>query len=243
MRCTILLLLFSLFFGSFGYSKSSSRLFLIRILNNSETVSNKSVRRLSSARLLLVDDPANYAIYEKLESFVRSTNQLISGDEDMINYYRFMQGALSNTINMLQRIRVLVLKKSSVYTSFEKEIVDTEIKQYQRQILYNLKNSQFNKKSVFNSILNDKRISSLFINRKYNTIAEVDALLKYFIYQRSVAGLKSKKLSYRVKGKNIQRENTIQTQSRKGDLNYASEISQMKAQSLKTLIQLMFIKR
>lgn len=74
-RCGILrdLLLLLMLAGGVvnAFCTNSSLDYLNRILNGTGIEADKSMDRLSKVTILLADDPANYAIYSKLEGQIR----------------------------------------------------------------------------------------------------------------------------------------------------------------------------
>ena len=114
----------------------------------------------------------------------------------MINYYRFYNGAITNILSSLSRIRVLVISKlNPIYHPDDIYAVDTEIRQHQKQILFTLKHAQFNKKSIFSSILKNPEIKKnienkylvLFINFLFGCSAPIK-LGEFFFRQIKLLG-------------------------------------------------------
>ncbi|MGA2142301.1 MAG: hypothetical protein ABSG94_07750 [Brevinematales bacterium] len=98
---------------AFSYiaAENSSFIFLNRILSGNDINYDKNIRRVSSGRRLLIDDPANYAIYETLEKHIRAFEKDIGNKSDMVSYYNYQEAMMGSIIDVLQRIRGLVLER------------------------------------------------------------------------------------------------------------------------------------
>ena len=216
--------------------------YLNSILQSTENTIDKNYKRLSSAARLLVDDPANYAIYEKLSANIRQLEKEISNNSDMISYYQSAEGYLENIIHVLQRIRELSLQKlNGILSDFNKNIICSEINQQYEQILFVLKNADFNKKNIFRSLLEDEEIKRWFQKEKYYKLSNIDNLLSFFIQQRSIYGAKMKSLEFQNRGKSIEKENTANFRSNVHDINYATELSKLRKNHLLLTINLLML--
>ncbi len=210
--------------------------YLNRILGNIE----ESRKRLSKGTYLLPDDPANFAVYEKLEAHLRELETIISNQSDMISYYRTTEGFLKHITDSLQNIRELVVKRGNfLYMGENREYIDLEIDQYYRQILFTLKNAEFNKKRIFENLFADSSLQVRFQGEEYYELANVDRLLKFFIRQRVLFGTRINALHSRNRGLAVGAENLKGFQSRVRDINVAKEITHLKRHHLLLIINLL----
>ncbi|MBN2443095.1 MAG: flagellin, partial [Spirochaetales bacterium] len=170
----LLVVLISIFIHNM-YGTTSTLTFLNRILVNNEINTDKNYKRLSEGTILLPDNPSNYAIYEKLEANIRGLESIIRNNGDMISYYQTADGYLWEITELLQHIRELLLKKSNaIYSPEDREYIDSEINQYYDQIIYSLKNSEFNTKKIFKDLFTDKTITGQLHDKKYYQVSNVD---------------------------------------------------------------------
>jgi flagellin len=86
-----------------------------RVLRRSTLDLNKSLQRLSSGLRInrAADDAAGLAIAESFRSRVRGLGVAIRNAQDGISFVQTVEGALSETTNMLQRIRELAVQAAN----------------------------------------------------------------------------------------------------------------------------------
>ncbi len=237
---TILLLV--LCFGLNPSKSGAAPDYLNSILQSTENTIEKGYNRLSSGAKLLADDPANYAIYEKLTANLKQLERIIANYTDITSYYRSAEGYLETMIDLLQRIRELALQKTNaIFSDFERGIIDSEIEQTYEHILFVLKNADFNKKNIFGVLLEDEEIKSRFQKKEYYQLANIDNLLIFFIRQRSIYGVKMKLLEYQIQGKSLEKENMAGFRSTVHDIDYSSEISQFRRNHLLLIVNLLML--
>lgn len=216
--------------------------FLNRILSSQEESLSKSQNRLSSGTYLLPDDPANYAIYEKLRGHITELETVVKNQMDLISYYYTSEGFLAHIIDLLQKIRELILKRSSIlYSGENREYVDLEIKQYYDQILFTLKNAEFNQKKIFEELQTDQVFLDRFGDQSYYSLASVDHLLSFFIKQRAIYGTKSKILESRNRSIMVETENLTGFQSSLWDVEMNRELMRMKKHHLLLIVNLLLL--
>jgi flagellin len=225
----------------FGWPESSLD-FLNNILKSSEKNINENIERLSGGIRLITDDPANYAIYEKLEANIRAFTVEAANTEDLIYYYKYAESLLGNVTDVLQRIRELILMKSNAVTAGDGGgILDSEISGDYEHILFLLKNSQFNGKAVYESLFKDETSSALFTADRYFQLENVDRILSAIVAQRSYYGAKANQLESRQKNLMIEKENASGFQSTIMDVDYGSEIALLKKNQLLFLINILLL--
>jgi flagellin-like hook-associated protein FlgL len=235
------LLLFLLFIAQ-DLRAEESLSFLNRILSSEEGRLNKSYKRLSSGTRLLPDDPANYALYEKLKAHITALEAIIFSQKDMVSYYRTVDGFLEQIIDSLQRIRELLLKRSGVlYSGDNSEYVDLEIDQFYDHILYTLQNAEFNKKRIFEELLSDDRIRARFRHEPYYELGSVDRLLSFFIAQRTAVGASTRSLESRTRSLSVESENLSDFRSSVWDIDIGEEMQQLKLHHLLFVVNLLLL--
>ncbi len=216
--------------------------FLNRILSSQEKSLSKSQNRLSSGTYLLPDDPANYAIYEKLRGHITELETVVKNQMDLISYYYTSEGFLAHIVDLLQKIRELILKRSSIlYSGENREYVDLEIKQYYDQILFTLKNAEFNKKKIFEELQTDQVFLDRFGDQTYYSLVSVDHLLSFFIKQRAIYGTKNKILESRNRSIMVESENLAGFQSSLWDIEMNRELMRMKKHHLLLIVNLLLL--
>ena len=108
-----------------------------RVLRGSTLALNKSLERLSSGLRInrAADDAAGLAIAENFRSQVRGTQVAQRNAQDGISLVQTAEGALSETTNILQRIRELAVQAANGTQSTEnRQALDSEVKQLLAQI-------------------------------------------------------------------------------------------------------------
>jgi len=108
-----------------------------RILRRSTLALNKSLERLSSGLRInrAADDAAGLAIAEGFRSQVRGTSVAQRNSQDGISLVQTAEGALSETTNILQRIRELSVQAANGTNSTQNRTdLDTEVQELLEQI-------------------------------------------------------------------------------------------------------------
>ncbi len=239
----IIMILILLVSSSVLFAENSSLTFLNRILSGTEHEYDKNINRLSQGKILLVDDPANYAIYEQLEKHIRAFGKDIENQSDMISYYKYQDAILGNIIEILQRIRELLLQKSNgILSDSDRELIDSEVAQQYDQIVFTLKESEFNTKKIFEGLFESGVIKKVFTGEDHFRLDNVDNLIDFFIKERTNTGAKMKGLEYLVSGESIAQENMEKMQSH-GDTDVGIEMSALRLNHLKMLINILMLKQ
>ena len=89
--------------------------FLNRTLGQNGAITDKSYKCLSSGTILWTDDPVSSAIYDQVKSHIDFLSVNIRNDQDIVSYYQTKDGYLEQLTGSLQRIRELILLKSSIH--------------------------------------------------------------------------------------------------------------------------------
>jgi flagellin-like hook-associated protein FlgL len=218
-------------------------LFLNRILNNNQAEISKNYERLSSGYIRLQDDPANFAIYEKMEAQIREMDKRVNNNKDMISYYTCMDATLSALTESLQRVRELLVQKSDIiYADSDRAVIDNEIRHCYQEIMYELKEAEFNKVKLFTDLLSNKEFINYFDDKKYYDFKNVDNLLNFIITERGTVGAYSSRLESQIKGQAVYRENATRFKSQ-GDIDYSGEISNLRRNNVLILANILLLKK
>jgi len=117
--------------------------FLNRILRNRNLKTGRNIKRMAKSTHLLIDNPANYAIYQKLEGQIRGLGKMIGNSGDMLSYYRYEGAILKQALAPLQHIRQLILRRSGgILSGWQRKIINNEIRQYYKQIIFSRRTGQ-----------------------------------------------------------------------------------------------------
>ncbi|HEQ72337.1 MAG TPA: hypothetical protein ENN69_07600 [Spirochaetia bacterium] len=247
MKTTLFLFTLLLLLGGGSQSlsaESDSLLFLNRILNENTGNVDDNMRRLSSGRYLLTDDPANEAIYQKLETHIRSLDKQVGNTADMQFYYQYTESLLGDIIQILQRIRELLISRSNtVYTADQGSLVDAEIDIQYDGIIFLLEHADFNGRRVFAPIFKDPEFLKRFREEAYYRLENIDRLLTFFITQRSVYGAKMNQLRLQQKALMKESENASGMQSTLMDVDFGNEMMLLKKNQLLVLSNLLLLGR
>jgi len=223
-----------------------------RVLRNSTSDLNKSLERLSSGLRInrAADDAAGLAIAENFNSMVRGTQVAQRNSQDGISLVQTAEGALSETTNILQRIRELAVQASNgTQSDNNRAALDGEVNQLLDQIDDIALDTEFNGIKVLSttqtvtlqsgamtsqtlSILvtgaktNDLGISAVHVSSMalaVSTISTIDNALKSVNSLRSSFGAYQNRLEFTINTLAIQEENSSSSESAIRDADMASE--------------------
>src|SRR5690606_2863739 len=113
-----------------------------------------TIQRLSSGLRInsAKDDAAGLAIAQRMTTQVRGMEQAARNANDGISLAQTAEGALTEVSNNLQRIRDLAVQAANGTNSDEdKEALQKEVAQLQKEILRVVENTKFNNKPLLNS--------------------------------------------------------------------------------------------
>ena len=108
-----------------------------RNLANSQGALAKSMQRLSSGLRInsAKDDAAGLAISDRMTSQIRGLNQAVRNANDGISLAQTAEGALSETTNILQRMRELAVQSANgTNTTADRSSLNAEFSQLQSEI-------------------------------------------------------------------------------------------------------------
>jgi flagellin-like hook-associated protein FlgL len=222
-------------------AQSSSLPFLNGILGDEGSQAGKSIERIAGGRVLLPDDPANYAIYALLEGRIRGLDADIRNKADMLSYYRFEDSLLGELLDDVQQIRELIVQESNgLLDDSDRGIIEGEIDQCYDQILSTLDQAEFNRAKVFSSLSQSEAVKAALKTRAHYRLADVDLLLAFFIRERSLVGAKAGGLGYAAVGEAVEAENATGSLSL-GDTNIDAEIGSLRREDLLMMVDLLML--
>jgi flagellin len=108
-----------------------------RNLNGTESSLSLSMQRLSSGLRInsAADDVAGYAISQRLQGQVNGLNQATQNIADAVSLAQTGQGALSDVVGMLQRVRELAVQYANGTTSeTDKKAIEQETEQLKEEV-------------------------------------------------------------------------------------------------------------
>ncbi|WP_366160979.1 flagellin [Bacillus infantis] len=124
-----------------------------RQLNSASTAQGKSMEKLSSGLRInkAGDDAAGLAISEKMRGQIRGLDQASRNSQDAISMVQTAEGALSETHDILQRMRELAVQASNdTNTADDREEIQKEVNQLTSEINRIGNTTEFNTKKLLN---------------------------------------------------------------------------------------------
>jgi len=223
-----------------------------RTLRNSTKALNKSLERLSSGLRInrAADDAAGLAIAEGFRSQVRGAQVAQRNAQDGVSLVQTAEGALSETTNILQRVRELAVQASNgTQSTNNRNALDTEVKQLLAQIDDIALDTQFNGLSVLSANqtvtlqsgadpgqnlavtvqgakTRDLGVSTVAVSSvalAVSTISTIDIALQSVNTLRSTLGAFQNRLEFTISTLAIQEENAAASESAIRDADIAQE--------------------
>jgi flagellin len=223
-----------------------------RILRRNTSDLNQSLERLSSGLRInrAADDAAGLAIAEGFRSVVLGAQVAQRNSQDGISLVQTAEGALSETTNILQRIRELAVQAANGTNSTEnRQALDSEVKQLLAQIDDIALDTEFNgfrvlsaaqtvtlqagprpgqtlAVSVSGAKTTDLLISSVAISTMelaVSAISTVDLAIRSVSTLRSTLGAIQNRLEFTISTLAIQEENSAAAESAIRDADVATE--------------------
>ena len=192
----------------------------------------KNLRKLSSGLRIVTagDDPAGFAVAEKMKSVILEIQRRSLNEGDLRSYFRYVESAIEQDIEILGRMRAVVLRASSgILGRDDREIIQAEIDALRKGIDMNASLSRFNRKEVIphltshNLGLYDVDV----VRNTGNSLGAIDRAISRLIGMRGVAGTRAAVLELRIRGRSIYYINLQAAESRIRYLDMASEISEL----------------
>lgn len=223
-----------------------------RVLRRSTLDLNKTLERLSSGLRInrAADDAAGLAIAEAFRSIVRGSNVAQRNAQDGISLVQTAEGALSETTNILQRIRELAVQAANgTQSSNNRSAINTEVQQLLQQIdsiatqtefngIYVLSASQtvtlqvgaFSGQvlaiSITGAKTNDLGVNAVNVSTQDGAVSAlslVDAALRSVNTLRATLGAYQNRLEFTINTLAIQEENSAASESAIRDADIAQE--------------------
>ena len=223
-----------------------------RILKRSTLDLNKSLERLSSGLRInrAADDAAGLAISEGFRAQVRGTQVAARNSQDGISLVQTAEGALSETQNILQRIRELAVQAANGTQSDNNRIaLNTEVQQLLSQIDTVALDTEFNgiyvlsaaqtvtlqsgynpgqtlAISVSGAKTNDLTVNTVAVSTMalaVSAISTVDIALQSVSTLRSTLGAYQNRLEFTINTLAVQEENAAASESTIRDADIAQE--------------------
>ena len=226
-----------------------------RILRGSTTSLNKSLERLASGLRInrAADDAAGLAISEGFRTIIRGSLVAQRNVQDGISLVQTAEGALSETVNILQRVRELAIQSANgTQSNTNRASLDQEVRQLMEQIDNIATNTEFNGLFVLSSSqtvtlqagvqqgqtltvavagaktsdLGLTTISISSIAGAVGALSQVDLALRSIVSLRSTFGAFQNRLEFTVNTLAIQEENSSASDSALRDADVARETIQ-----------------
>jgi flagellin len=223
-----------------------------RVLNRSTQELNRSLQRLSSGLRInsAADDAAGLAIAEGFNSVVRGTQVAQRNSQDGVSLVQTAEGALSETTNILQRMRELAFQAANGKQSTNNRLaIDGEVAQLLDQIDDVATDTEFNGIRVLSAAqtvtlqagamtsqtlvisLTGAKTSELGISAvrvstmlaAVSAISTIDNALKSVTTLRSSLGAYQNRLEFTINTLAIQEENSASSESAIRDADIAKE--------------------
>ena len=184
------------------------------------------VKRINTAS----DDPAGFAVAEKMNALLKQLKQESMNAEDMRNMHNFIESAIAEDQELLQRIRLLIVQASNgILNSEDRENIQTEIDQFLNTDKYERKFLQFNSKSIIPDLTTENLgLDGVdVVHNVQNSIKFVDDALTKLTKKRVIQGVQSNILTFQIEGKSYQYLNLQRTESNISDLDMAEGITEL----------------
>ncbi|NIA12621.1 MAG: flagellin FliC [Nitrospiraceae bacterium] len=223
-----------------------------RILSRSTKALNRSLERLSSGLRInrAADDAAGLAIAEGFRSQVRGTQVAQRNAQDGVSLVQTAEGALSETTNILQRVRELAVQAANgTQSTTNRQALNAEVTQLLAQIDDIAIDTEFNGIRVLSSAqtltlqtgantsqtltinvsgakTTELGVSAVRVSNMASAVAAlstIDTALKSVNTLRSTLGAYQNRLEFTINTLAIQEENSAAAESAIRDANIASE--------------------
>ncbi len=223
-----------------------------RILKRSTNDLNRSLERLSSGLRIngAADDAAGLAIAEGFRAQVRGTQVAARNSQDGVSLVQTAEGALSETTNILQRIRELAVQAANgTQSTANRAALNNEVQQLLAQIDDIALDTEFNGVSVLSASqtitlqaganpsqtlsvavsgakTGDLGVSTVAVSSMalaVSAISTVDIALRRVTTLRSTLGAYQNRLEFTINTLSIQEENAAASESAIRDADIAQE--------------------
>lgn len=209
---------------------------------------DKLITQLSSGKRIITasDDPSGFAVAEKMKSILMMLKQESMNAEDMRNMHNFIESAVAQDQELIQRIRLLIIQASNgILNSEDRENIQIEIEQLLNQVNMNAKFLQFNSSSIIPDITTvNLGIDGIdVVHKVQESIKFVDDALTKLTMKRVMQGVQTNILTFQIEGKSYQYLNLQRSESNISDLNMAEGITELVKNSVQVKMQNGFLIR
>lgn len=132
-----------------------------RQLMSSGSALDRATERLSSGQRInsAKDDAAGLAISSRMTSQIRGLDQAVRNANDGVSMIQTAEGALSESTNILQRMRELAVQSSNgIYTDADRTTLNAETKQLKGELDRIAKTTSFNGKNLLDGNLGTTKL-------------------------------------------------------------------------------------
>lgn len=132
-----------------------------RQLMNSGSALDRSTERLSSGNRInsAKDDAAGLAISNRMTSQIRGLDQAIRNANDGVSLIQTAEGALSESTNILQRMRELAIQSANgIYSDSDRKTLQAEVKQLQAELTRISETTTFNGQKLLDGSMGTKAL-------------------------------------------------------------------------------------
>lgn len=140
-------------------------------LNSNSSLMNKSLQKISSGYQIntAADDAAGLAISEKMRGQIRGLDQANANAQDSISMVQTAEGALSETTDILQRMRELAVQSASdTNTDEDRANIQDEVDALVKEINRIADTTEFNTKKLLDGSMGGK-VATATKNMQSNT--------------------------------------------------------------------------
>jgi flagellin len=123
---------------------------------------SKSIEKLSTGLAInsAADDAAGLAVSEKMRSQINGLNRAASNTQDGISMLQTAEGALRETVELLQKMRVLALQSANdTLIQSEREMIQSEVNQLASEITIISNTTEFNGRKILNGTMDSEAIN------------------------------------------------------------------------------------
>ncbi|WP_163338132.1 flagellin [Desulfopila sp. IMCC35008] len=227
-------------------------------LNRAQSGVKKAMNRLSTGLKInsAKDDAAGLAISDRMNVQIRGLNQAIRNANDGISLTQVADGALSESSDILQRMRELSLQASNgIYNSSDRASMNKEFSQLQTELGRISENTTFNGKQVLNGDLSGgasfqvganegetievalegsspqdlgvEELNIRSVDGAQNALAAIDDALATISARRGELGATQNRFESTIANLSNISENVSASRSRVADADYAAEVSNL----------------
>jgi len=225
--------------------------------NKAQAQTDKSLSRLSTGYRInsAKDDAAGLAISDRMASQVNGLNQAVSKASDGISLAQTADGALSESSNILQRMRELAVDSSNgIYNSTDRAAMNGEFSQLQSELSRISEQTTFNGQQILNGdfesasfqvganagetlevSIDDMSLESLGLDEldistadgAQSALASIDDALTTISDSRAGLGATQNRFESAISNLESTSVNVSESRSRIADADYAAEISNL----------------